>query len=215
MSTNNIIRSLRALRVLVLHPRDNQAEELLRQISRIGCRGAAIWPPPEKLPDEGDVVFVEVKETISKDIRRLFDIDRSHRPTVIGVVAYENPSVLQGLLDLEVDAVVTVPLRPFGVLSSMVIARRVSQEFKVADRTLGKLKRKFDSVHKISQAKFILMKLHGLSEEEAYGTIRTQAMTKRTTMADIAQAIINADGILGSTAGQRKPERLKLTVTGD
>ncbi len=198
MATSNIIKDVRALRVLVLHPRDTHAEELLQQVTRIGCRAEALWPLPPRIPEAADVVFVEVKETRSRELKQLFDNGPESRPTLIGIAGYENPSVLQNLLELRVDAVVTKPLRAYGVLSSMVMARRIWQEFRSVGKTIEKLKAKVENTQKISQAKFILMRLHRISEDEAYRTIRSQAMAKRATTADIAQAIINADGILGN-----------------
>ena len=46
MEHDEIVGRLRGLNVLVLHPRDGDAEELLQQLNRIGCRAQAIWPPP-------------------------------------------------------------------------------------------------------------------------------------------------------------------------
>ncbi|MFQ3788965.1 ANTAR domain-containing response regulator [Halomonas sp. A29] len=203
MATSNIIRDVRALRVLVLHPQDTHAEELLQQIRRIGCRAEASWPLPGRLPVGVDVVFVEVKETTPKGLDSLFGAETLDRPTLIGVAGYENPSVLQNLLDLKVDAVVTKPLRPYGVLSSIVMARRIWQEFRAVDRQIAQLKDKVQNIQKVSQAKFILMRLHQITEEEAYKVIRSQAMAKRTTTAEIAQAIINADGILGNISTKK------------
>jgi two-component system, response regulator / RNA-binding antiterminator len=40
------------------------------------------------------------------------------------------------------------------------------------------------------------MSREGMSEEEAYQTIRRQAMSKRIPMEDLATAIINANGLL-------------------
>ncbi|MCC5859616.1 MAG: ANTAR domain-containing protein [Ectothiorhodospiraceae bacterium] len=210
-NTSNIIKDLRALRVLVLHPRDAHAQELLQQVTRIGCRAEALWPLPDRLPEAADVVFVEVNETRQQALQRLFDDSAMSRPTLIGIAGYENPSVLQGLLDLRVDAVVTKPLRAYGVLSSIVMARRIWHEFRSVEKKIDKLKSKIDNIQKITQAKFILMRLHRIGEEEAYRRIRSQAMSKRTTTADIAQAIINADGILGNISCKRDefegPER--------
>lgn len=202
MATSSIIKDVRALRVLVLHPRDTHAEELLQQVTRIGCRAEAMWPLPETLPKGADVVFVEVTETRPQLLRQLFDGDSNQRPTVIGIAGYENPSVLQNLLDLKVDAVVTKPLRAYGVLSSIVMARRIWHEFRSVERTIAKLKSKVENTQKISQAKFILMRLHRIAEDEAYRRIRSQAMSKRATTAEIAQAIINADGILGNISAK-------------
>jgi hypothetical protein len=50
---------------------------------------------------------------------------------------------------------------------------------------------------KSNKAKSILMNSRGLSEEDAYKIIRDQAMSKRVTAEEIADAVINANEILG------------------
>jgi response regulator NasT len=50
----------------------------------------------------------------------------------------------------------------------------------------------------IERAKGILMQRLGLSERDAYERLRQRARDKRTKMKDIAQAIIEAEELLGS-----------------
>lgn len=198
MLSSNIIKTIRNLRVLVIHPRDSDAEQLIQQVRRIGCQTEALWPVPVDVPEHADVIFVEITENPGKQLLKLTNKTNRERPTLIGLVSYENPSVLESMLDMNVDAVLSKPLRPSGVLSSMVLARRIWQDFHRSDRELRKLKDKVKNIQTLSQAKFILMRLHRISEDEAYDIIRSQAMTKRTTTVEIALAIINADGILGN-----------------
>lgn len=202
MANSNIIKTIRNLRVLVMHPRDAHAEQLIQQVRRIGCQAEAVWPVPREVPEHADVVFVEVTENPTRHLLQLTNRPDDERPTLIGVVGYENPSVLQAMLDMRMDAVLTKPLRPSGVLSTMVLARRILHDFQRSERELVKLKEKVKNTQTLSQAKFILMRLHRIGEEEAYGIIRSQAMTKRTTTVEIAQAIINADGILGNISAR-------------
>ena len=198
MATSNIIKTIRNLRVLVIHPRDTDAEQLIQQVRRIGCQAEALWPVPKEVPEHADVLFVEITESPSRHLLQLTNKANKERQTLIGLVSYENPSVLELMLDMNVDAVLTKPLRPSGILTSMVLARRVWQDFQRSERELRKLKEKVKNTQTLSQAKFILMRLHRICEEEAYEIIRSQAMAKRTTTVEIALAIINADGILGN-----------------
>jgi response regulator NasT len=50
----------------------------------------------------------------------------------------------------------------------------------------------------IERAKGILMQRLGLSERDAYERLRHRARDKRAKMKDIAQAIIEAEELLGS-----------------
>jgi AmiR/NasT family two-component response regulator len=194
----DLIRNLRNLNVLVLHPRDSDADDLIQQLNRIGCNVETMWPPPETLPGSVDVVFVEIKEAIPPALARLLSPRPEQRPTLIGIIAYENPSVLTGILDMDVQAVIPKPLRAFGVMSSMLMARRIWERQHEALKNEEKLRQKLEHVQIITEAKFILMRHHGIGEDEAYRIIRSHAMTRRSTTVDIANAIINADGLLST-----------------
>lgn len=194
----DLISSLRSLNVLVLHPRDSDADDLVQQINRIGCGVETIWPPPDVLPTSVDVIIVEIKEAISPALTKLLAVRQDQRPTLIGIIAYENPSVLAGILDLDVQAVLSKPLRAFGVMSSILMARRIWQMRQEALKTEEKLRQKLEQVQTITEAKFILMRHHGIDEQEAYKIIRSHAMARRSSTVDIANAIINADGLLSN-----------------
>lgn len=196
----NLISNLRSLNVLVLHPRDSDADDLVQQLNRIGCNVEALWPWPENLPPGVDVVFVEVREVIPAGLSKLFSVRPEHRPTLIGLIGYENPSVLVELLELGVQTVIPKPLRAFGVLSTLIMARSSWQERLDALRNEEKLRQKLEHINIITEAKFILMRHHRINEKEAYKVIRSHAMTRRSSTIEIANAIINADGLLSNLA---------------
>jgi AmiR/NasT family two-component response regulator len=191
------LRNLRQLRIMVLHPPDPEGEELLRHLRRIGARVDAGWPPPAELPPQVDVVFLDVGPGIAGDLRAGWTGEGSHAgPTLIAIVDYENPTVLQAVIDLEVQAVLSKPIRPFGVLTSLILAREIwLREGRLQDR-IRKLERKVAGVRKLSQAKQVLMSLHKVPEEEAYRIIRDQAMAKRVSTEEIATAILTANDVL-------------------
>ncbi len=193
-----MIADLRNLNVLVLHPRDSDCDDLIQQIIRIGCNVESLWPLPESLPGNVDVVFVEIREAISPALGKLLSQRPDKRPTVIGIIGYENPSVLQGILDIEVQTVISKPLRAFGVLSCILMARRIWLAQLESHKTEEKLKQKLEHIQMITEAKFILMRHHNINEKEAYKIIRSHAMSRRTSTIEIANAIINADGLLSN-----------------
>jgi len=112
------------------------------------------------------------------------------------VVGYENPSTLQLVIESGALAVVERPIRPFGLLANLTIARSLWMERREAERRIRKLERKLSGIQKIQKAKSILMDKQRLSEEDAYQTIRRQAMGKRVSMDEMAVAIINANDLL-------------------
>ena len=191
-----ILRDLRGLRVDVIHPPDHEGISLVEHLRRIGCTVSAAWPVPESVAPAADIVLVSIDHDSREPLRRLFKGGDRLTPTLIGVVGYENPSILQLVLETGVHAVIERPVRPFGLLTQLAVARRIWMQQQEFVRKTQKLERKLLGIQKIQRAKSILMASQGLSEEAAYQSIRKQAMSKRTSMEDMADAIINANELL-------------------
>lgn len=192
-----LIKDLRGLRVAVYHPPDEEGNNLVQQLNRIGCRVSAKWPPPKNSSGKSDIVLVAMMQEKRDEIMRLVrSLNRDGQVTLIAVVDYENPSALQMVLESGAYAVVEKPVRPFGLLTNLVIAQSLKLQREEVQLKLEKLEKKLAGQRKIAQAKSILIKMQGLSEDDAYKTLRAQAMSKRTSMEEIAISIINANELL-------------------
>lgn len=197
---NPLIKGLRDLSVVVIHAPDVEAQSLVQHLHRIGCPVEALWPPPAKLPSDADVVMIVIAHEYREGIERLLRNVKGHNPTIVALVDYENPTTLQMVLDSGAHAVIEKPVRPFGLLTNLALGRDVWRREIEAEQRWQKLDRKLNGMRKIGRAKSILMQTQGLSEDDAYKRLRDQAMAKRTTMEDIAVAIINAHDLLNDGA---------------
>ena len=103
---------------------------------------------------------------------------------------------LRQLLEAGAVAVIERPIRPFGLLTNLTIARSIWLEKRETEKRIRKLERKLSGIQRIQKAKAILMDGQGLSEADAYESIRRQAMAKRLSMDDMATAIIHANELL-------------------
>lgn len=192
--TSELLRNLRELRVALLHPKDGDGEMLTRQLQRIGCQVQGFWPPPTALPDTVDVVFLAVRpESPGLDLEWL---KGERAPTLVAVIDYENPTVVDAVLVLGAQGVLTAPVRSSGILSTLVVAMARRDEQNDARKRIARLEQKLQSANQISEAKTILMRSRGIGSEEAYRIIREQAMSKRVPIEEIARAVIHADAIL-------------------
>jgi AmiR/NasT family two-component response regulator len=191
-----ILRDLRGLRVQVVHPPDDERVRLVEHLRRIGCMVEIQWPVPDSWTDSADVILLAVEHDFRAAIERLLKSTDGPRPTLIAVVGYEDPSTLQLVLEAGAVAVIERPIRPFGLLTNLTIARSLWLEKREAEKRIRKLERKLAGLQRIQKAKAILMDGQGLSEAEAYESIRRQAMAKRLAMDDMAAAIINANELL-------------------
>ncbi|OYU75081.1 MAG: response regulator, partial [Burkholderiales bacterium PBB5] len=110
------------------------------------------------------------------------DNDTTHMRDAIaaGVTAY----VVAGLATERVKPVLDVAMARFQVEEKL---RR-----ELADARSQLTERKV-----VERAKGLLMKRHGLSEDEAYARLRKTAMDKGLKLADLAQRMIDALDLLG------------------
>jgi AmiR/NasT family two-component response regulator len=193
-----ILRDLRGLRVQVIHQPDDEGVELVEHLRRIGCTVEAQWPIPDTFSPTADVVLLTIDYESRDDLLRLLRGQQDQKPTLIAVVGYESPSTLQLVLESGALAVIERPIRPFGLLTNLMMARNLWAERRETTKRLRKVERKLSGIQNIQKAKSILMEKQELSEESAYQTLRQQAMAKRITVEDMAVAIINANELLQS-----------------
>lgn len=180
--------------MLIVHPNDQDGQELISQLQRIGCHVKAFWPPSEKLSEEFDLVFFAVRpEVLSMDIPWLRD--DACRP-LIAVVTYENPTIVEAVLSLGARGVIASPVKSFGLLSSIVVALHHAESQKVHAHYAKRMEQRLATIRKVAKAKAVLMQTQNISEQEAYQIIRNQAMSKRVTTEEIADAVIKANEIL-------------------
>jgi AmiR/NasT family two-component response regulator len=193
--TSRLLRELRSLRVIMLHPDDSDGQELRAQLQRIGFKVKAFWPPPERSREEADIVFLALRpEVMGRDFGWL---QRPGAPPVVAVVQYEDPTTIEALLRLDVAAVLPSPVKSFGLLTKIVIALHLAEGKRERERYVERLERRLAAQRKLNKAKTILMETRRISEDEAYRVIRDQAMAKRVTTEEIADAVIKANEILG------------------
>lgn len=190
------LKDLRDLTVAVAHPQDADGEALVEHLRRIGCRVEPQWPPPKDLSPTTDIVIASIDREWHGAVRTMLRRAPDPKPGVISVVDYENPATLQLVLETESLAVLGKPIRPFGLLANLAICRSNWLERQAQNARIGKLESKLSGQNRIAKAKSILIETQGISEKEAYASIRAQAMAKRVSMEAIASAIINANELL-------------------
>lgn len=193
INDKNLLRKLRSMRVLVIHPDDPERKMFLAHLKRIGCQVESVWPTPEILPDKVDVVLFMLSRT--NDLSSHSWMTSSEEITRIAIISFETPEILTELERLNVHGVLTKPIRIFGILAVLTTAVglfrhecRLKQRVRSLDETLK-------SRRKIEKAVGILSENKNISEEEAYRRLRDKSQNSKISIVDIANAIIASSDI--------------------
>ncbi|CAM5186974.1 hypothetical protein CDEN61S_04000 [Castellaniella denitrificans] len=96
------------------------------------------------------------------------------------------------------------PVRSFGLLSALVLARKMNDEIQSRNKRIRKLEDRLEGQRQISKATAILMKTRNVNEGDAYNLIRHQAMASASTRPQIADPETNASEALDPMELARK-----------
>jgi AmiR/NasT family two-component response regulator len=193
-ATHNVLKDLRGLQVVVLHPRDQDGDELGAQLQRIGCQFETYWPDLDVLPVGTDLVLMAVRpETLSQ---RYPWMGRLTSPPVIPVVAFENPITIAAVLQLDAYATIASPVRSAGLMTAIAVTLHQSKARRHRERHIERLEQKAAHQRVIQQATQIVMAKRGVPEADAYQLLRSQAMTQRESIESLASGIVKAQATL-------------------
>ncbi|MAQ86584.1 ANTAR domain-containing response regulator [Psychromarinibacter halotolerans] len=143
-----------------------------------------------------DVVLIDI-ENPSRDM--LEELALASGPLDRPVAMFVDKSA-EGLTDAAIEAGVSAyvvdgmkPDRLKPILDAAVARFRMFQRIRME---LAETKRALEERKVIDRAKGMLMKAKGLTEEEAYALLRKTAMDQGRKVADVAQALVTAAGLL-------------------
>jgi AmiR/NasT family two-component response regulator len=192
-SDQNLLRRLRQRRVLVIHPDDDDRSTLLAQLKRIGCQTENLSTAPEVLPQGTDVVFFLLTRNKSPDAVQW--MSSSESITRIAIISYETPEILTALERLHVHAVLSKPIRIFGVLAALTTAISLAQHESRLKQRVRSLDETLKARRKVEKAVSILSNQLSITEDQAYKRLRDKAMKVSSPIAEIADAIIASSDI--------------------
>ncbi|KQN71222.1 ANTAR domain-containing response regulator [Sphingomonas sp. Leaf62] len=127
--------------------------------------------------------FFAVSRAISRPIAMFVD-QSDAESTAAAVDAGVSAYIVDGLAKQRIKPVLDLAIRRFQAFARLQ-AELVEAKSALADRTT------------IDKAKAILMKRRGIDEPAAYALLRAQAMRSNRRIAEIADAILTSDAVMG------------------
>ncbi|WGF90424.1 ANTAR domain-containing response regulator [Marinivivus vitaminiproducens] len=160
---------------------------LIHTMSGIARRIAEINP---------DVIIIDLGNPDRDMLENMFQLSRAvKRPVAMFVDSADRLSI-QSAVEAGVSAYVVDGLRRERVKPILDMAVSRFEAYSRLVRELEEARGELEKRKLIERAKRILMKSRGLSEEDAYALLRKTAMNQNCKIADIAQSLVTAAGLL-------------------
>jgi len=143
-----------------------------------------------------DVICIDLENPNRDVLEQMFQVSRVVRRPVAMFVDRSDSDMIKAAVESGVGAYVVDGLKKERVKAVVDMAVSRFNAFNDLREELDKAKQALDERKVIERAKGILMKERGLTEEAAYALLRKAAMSDSKRVAEIAQAVITAAGLL-------------------
>ena len=181
------------LRAMVSHPRDADGEIIIRCIQRLGMPVQCIWPPPDKL-DRNVNLLVCLIDPAAQLL--LESSTAASGLAVVGVLDPQRSENVRLVSEVTPHAVIVRPVDQAAVVPNIILARNNAKYQRRQQTKIAKLEETLRSYRKVEQAKVILMRQRHIDEPEAYSFLREQAMRRRVPVGIIASAVVELNEVL-------------------
>ncbi|MCD8198875.1 MAG: response regulator [Phascolarctobacterium sp.] len=140
-----------------------------------------------------DFIIMDVKMPGMDGITAAEIIASENIAPVLLLTAYSQQDIVDKAKDAGVIGYLVKPVREEQLFPAMEIAVSRFAEIQTLNKEVGNLKESLETRKLLDRAKGILMTAHGMTEQEAYRKMQQFSMSKRITLKELAEKIIDAD----------------------
>jgi AmiR/NasT family two-component response regulator len=188
--------SVRGRRALMVMRDEREISIVRRQLNRLGMT-ISEHDPAEAPP--GETVDVIVMDADAIPIKSDLATAWKTGAPIIALIGTETPSRLKWLLDLQPASFLIKPLRSAGLYTALVVAFDSAQRRIDEAAYVDRLEDRIRSRRVVFAAVLQIMRVHGLTETDAFTLVRQTAMRHRTTIEQLSAEIIAVGGIPNRT----------------
>ena len=143
-----------------------------------------------------DVIVIDLENPSRDILEQMFQVSRAVRRPIAMFVDQSHTASIQASVDAGVSAYIVDGLKKERLKPILDLCISRFNAFSRLQDELDRTKSALEERKVIDRAKGILMKLKGLTEEEAYVLLRSTAMREKKKIGEIAQSILTASELL-------------------
>jgi response regulator NasT len=143
-----------------------------------------------------DVILIDLGNPSRDVLEQMFQVSRAVRRPIAMFVDQSDAGSTQASVDAGVSAYIVDGLKKERIKPILDLCISRFNAFAKLRDELDRTKSALEDRKVIDRAKGILMKLKGLTEDEAYVLLRSTAMREKKKIGEIAQSILTASELL-------------------
>jgi response regulator NasT len=190
-------------RILLAEDNDLVALTLEEQLKILGFDVIAIARTGTEATDlagrlSPDLVIMDIRMPEMEGTEAAARINHSRPTPILMLTAYTDRETIRKAEAAGALGYLVKPINEAELSPAINIALARFRELQTLRQQVMELEESLEARKLVERAKGILMQRLGLSERDAYERLRQRARDKRAKMKDIAQAIIEAEELLGT-----------------
>ncbi len=143
-----------------------------------------------------DIIVIDLENPSRDILEQMFQVSGAVRRPIAMFVDQSDSASIQASVDAGVSAYIVDGLKKERIKPILDLCVSRFNAFAKLQDELDRTKSALEERKVIDRAKGILMKLKGLSEDEAYVLMRSTAMREKKKIGEIAQSILTASELL-------------------
>lgn len=146
--------------------------------------------------EDPEIILIDLENPSRDVLEQMFQVSRAVRRPIAMFVDQSDATSIQASVDAGVSAYIVDGLKKERIKPILDLCVSRFNAFARLQEELERAKSALEDRKVIERAKGILMKVKGLSEDEAYVLLRSTAMREKKKIGEIAQSIITASEML-------------------
>src|SRR5213596_4406035 len=143
-----------------------------------------------------DVILIDLENPSRDVLEQMFQVSRAVRRPIAMFVDQSDAASIQAYVDAGVSAYIVDGLKKERIKPILDLCISRFNAFSKLQDELDRTKSALEERKVIDRSKGILMKVKGLTEDEAYVLMRSTAMREKKKIGEIAQSILTASELL-------------------
>lgn len=192
-----------AIRILIAEDNDLVALTLEEQVKGLGYDVIAVAHTGAEAIDlaarlSPDLIIMDIRMPEMEGTEAAARINTQRSTPILMLTAYTDRDTIRRAEQAGALGYLVKPVNEAELAPAINIALARFKELQALRSHINELEESLEARKLVERAKGILMQRLGLGERDAYERLRQRARDKRAKMKDIAQAIIEAEELLGS-----------------